>query len=287
MIGFLLPAAIFIMSTISACASQPQGAILIYQVDPKSVADGETVDREKLIKSVERRLNSGSDKLALVRTLDDGRIEVALARKDEADKQLVELLLAQTDSLEFRILANNRNNKTVIEQAIANPSKDRISNDNGDLLAWWVPVKSSEEGSFTHYPEVARRTKKNEGREIMEILVVKDIYDVTGAFITQAEPGTDRRGKPNVQFKFNDAGSKLFGILTGSHLPDKKTGFSYKLGIILNGKLYSAPSIQSTITDGGEITGSFTKQEVREFAKGLSGGTLPVRLRLLEIKEPT
>ena len=286
-IGFLLPAVIFFMLAFSACAPRPQGAILIYEVDPKSVADGETVDREELAKAVERRLNSGSEKLARVQTLDDGRIEVVLLRRNEADRQQVERLLARTDTtLEFRILANRRDDKPVIERALADPSKDRIHDSNGALLAWWVPVETGEEQNFTNDPKIAQRMEKNEGREVMEIMVVKDPYDVTGAYITRAEPGTDSRGKPNVHFTFNNDGGKRFGNLTSSHLPDEKTDFYYRLGIILNGELYSAPRINAVIFDRGEISGSFTKEEVQELAKVLNGGTLPVRLRLVETKSP-
>ena len=58
-----------------------------------------------------------------------------------------------------------------------------------------------------------------------------------------------------MNFTFNSTGGQLFGELTGNHLPDKLTDFTYKLGIVLDGELYSAPSIQSTIFDHGEITG--------------------------------
>ena len=284
--GFLLPAVIFFTLAISACASKPQGERLIYEVVSESVVDGETVDREELTKAVERRLNSGSEKLARVQTLGDGRIEVVLLRRSEADRQQVERLLAHTGTLEFRILANRRDDKSVIERALADPSKDRIFDSNGELLAWWVPVKTSEEQNYANYPEIARRMGKNEGQDVMKILVVKDPYDVTGAYITRAESGTDSRGIPNVCFTFNSSGGKLFGNLTGSHLPDEKTDFYYKLGIILNGELYSAPRINSVISDSGEISGSFTKEEVQELAKVLNGGTLPVRLRLVETKSP-
>ena len=95
--------------------------------------------------------------------------------------------------------------------------------------------------------EIARRTRKVGEREITEILVVNDIYNVTGGYLTQADAGTDQQGQPCVNFTFNTAGGQLFGELTGNHLPDKLTDFTYKLGIILDGELYSAPSIQSTI----------------------------------------
>ena len=70
--------------------------------------------------------------------------------------------------------------------------------------------------------------------------------------------------------------------MTSSHLPDIASGFTYKLGIVLDGQLYSAPSIQSTITNRGEITGSFTRQEVQDLVNVLNAGSLPAALS----KEP-
>jgi SecD/SecF fusion protein len=67
--------------------------------------------------------------------------------------------------------------------------------------------------------------------------------------------------------------------LTGSHLPDEKGDFSYALGIILDGKLYSATRIMSTIRDRGEITGSFTHEQVDDLVRVLNAGSLPVKIR--------
>ena len=74
----------------------------------------------------------------------------------------------------------------------------------------------------------------------------------------------------------------MFGELTGNHLPDKLTDFTYKLGIVLDGELYSAPGIQSTIFDHGEITGEFTKEQVQDLVNVLNAGSLPAALT----KEP-
>ena len=52
--------------------------------------------------------------------------------------------------------------------------------------------------------------------------------------------------------------------------------------MILDNELYSAPSIQSTIYDSGEITGSFTPQEVQDLVNVLDAGRLPAALT----KEP-
>ncbi len=85
-----------------------------------------------------------------------------------------------------------------------------------------------------------------------------------------------------MSFTFNDAGGELLGKLTGDHLPNDSTDFSYRLGILVHGELISAPMIRSKIGNQGEITGSFTEIEVSDLAAVLNAGSLPVRLRLVE-----
>jgi SecD/SecF fusion protein len=111
--------------------------------------------------------------------------------------------------------------------------------------------------------------------------VVADPYNVTGKHLTQAMAAADNEGRPYLEFTFDDAGGQLFAKLTAEHLPDKKFGSPYHLGIILDGQLQSAPSIQSVISDRGEITGVFTKQDVSDMADTLNAGSLPMRLRLV------
>jgi SecD/SecF fusion protein len=260
------------------------GVILVYEVDPTTKKPGEIVDMDKLVAAVTRRVNPGGQKEVTIRTYGVEQIEIAIPEVEEAEVQRIERIISRAGNLEFRILANNRNDKELIERALAEPNKMQIFDASGNLLAWWVPVKEGEEQHFAGYPEIARRTRKIKGgtRQVMEILVENDIYSVTGGYLTQASPGTDQKGQPCVHFNFNATGGQLFGELTGNHLPDKLTDFTYKLGIILDGDLYSAPSIQSTIFDHGEITGSFTKEQVQELVNVLNAGSLPAALT----KEP-
>ena len=75
-------------------------------------------DWDKLLKAIDRRLNSGAE-LARVRKLDNGRIEVALFRQKDGDKQRAERLLARTGRLEFRILATRHDDAALMNRAIA------------------------------------------------------------------------------------------------------------------------------------------------------------------------
>jgi SecD/SecF fusion protein len=279
---FALAAAAFVALPWSACAPQPKGPVLIYEVDSKGAADGAAPDMERAARAVLARVSLGGN-LAQVAAEGDRRIRVSLIRNDVGDMKRVEQLLARTGALEFRVLANQRDDEELIRRALADSSQGQVLDSKGKLLAWWVPGKAGTEQTLAHYNDIARRTRKHGQRETMEILVVKDNYDLTGAYLTHAGAGTDRQGRPCIYITFNKLGGELFAELTGQHLPDRTTGFTYKLGIILNGEITSAPGIQGVTGDRAEITGSFTRQEVADLANVLNAGTIP-RLRLVEKK---
>ena len=255
------------------------GVILVYEVDQSQKTKDQTVDMDKLIAAVARRVNPGGQKEVTIRKYGVEQVEVIVPEVDDAEVQRIERIISTTGSLEFRILANTRDNKDIIQLAQADPSKREVRDSKQNLLAWWVPVKEGQEHSFGS--DAIARKRKVAGREITEILVVKDTYDVTGGYLTRAAVG-EEKGQPCVNFAFNSAGSGLFGQLTGDHLPDESTNFYYHLGIILDNELYSAPIIKSRIYDRGEISGNFTQKEVKELVDVLNAGSLPAALT----KEP-
>lgn len=266
------------------------GARLVYDVRPISeeVSGGARTDTfgpdqmDRLIAAISRRLNPRGVLEVSICAAGPRQIDIICPSVHSAEIERFERVLGRNGALEFRILANRRDHEAIIELALDEPSKTQILDSSGNRLAWWVPVKEGEERIFTAYDDIGRRTRKVADREVTEILVVKDMYNVTGEYLTRAEPGTDHQGRPCVNFVFNSTGGQLFGKLTGSHLPDRLTEFTYKLGIILDGELYSAPAIQSTIYDRGEITGSFSQCEVQELVSLLNAGSLPATLN----KEP-
>lgn len=262
-----------------------QCKILIYHADAASLPDGlSDSDMDEVLKTVQRRLNTGKELLARVRKLDDRQIEIVLLEENELDRQLVERLLARQGTLEFRILANKHKHKAIIEQAEKEPDKSELLDASGKKIAWWVAVKAGEESSFDNLLnlDIARRTTKQHGREVMEILVVADPCNVTGAYLKTVEAQSDERGRPCIGFELSEAGGELFAKLTGDNLPDKAADARCRLGIILDGELHSAPSINSTIRNKGQITGSFKQEEARELARVLNSGALPVRIRLMK-----
>lgn len=263
--------------------SAPQTAALKEEAQMKDrrrrTATGQAVDvdMDKLIAAVSRRVNPGGVKEVTIRPFGAREIEIIIPEADEAEVARTEKIVSSAGNLEFRILANDRDHKSLIERAQASDA-DRLFDSEGNLLAWWVPVTAGQERSFQSYTEIATRTRTIRGKQRLEILVVKDPFDVTGAYLAQSRTDVDQTGRPCVNFIFNARGGQLFAQLTSRNLPDDVQNFSRKLGIILDNNLYSAPAIRSTISERGEITGDFTRQETEDLVNVLNAGSLPAAL---------
>jgi len=98
---------------------------------------------------------------------------------------------------------------------------------------------------------------------------------LTGSILSGADVQAGELGLPEVSFQLNRAGAKAFGVLTGSSI-------GRRLAIVLDGKVQSAPVIQSRITDSGRITGRFTREQAHDLAIVLRAGALPAPIVLEE-----
>lgn len=98
---------------------------------------------------------------------------------------------------------------------------------------------------------------------------------ITGRDLKSAHPSEGQFGQPVVQFNLSAQGAKLFGEATGANV-------GRGLAIVLDGRVVSAPRINSRITDSGIIEGSFTQQEVQDLVTTLRSGALPAGIVYLE-----
>jgi preprotein translocase subunit SecD len=268
------------------CKARQAQTVLVYAFDIPADREGRAgrdakPDIDKAVAAVDRRLNPGGswNKTAKVRRLSDTTLEVRLPATEPAAVARIDRLVMALGSLEFRVLANEHDDLGLIERSKAmKPDVTKLCSSTAKLEACWVPVNPGTNRQFD-YPEIARRTVAKDGKQVLQILVKIDRFNVTGAYLTRAAPDVDQRGRPDLTFQFNYAGGRKFGGLTSGNLPDEASGFTRKLGIILDGYLYSAPSIQSTIQDRGEITGSFTRSDVNDLAAVLNAGVLPAPLK--------
>ncbi|MBQ3696053.1 MAG: protein translocase subunit SecD [Alphaproteobacteria bacterium] len=107
-------------------------------------------------------------------------------------------------------------------------------------------------------------------------IVLKRSVVVGGESLEDSRGTYDENGRPAVSFSFKSAGAKKFGNATRDNV-------GRRLAIVLDGKVISAPTINSPITGGkGIITGNFTVQSANDLALLLRSGALPAPLLVVE-----
>lgn len=107
-------------------------------------------------------------------------------------------------------------------------------------------------------------------------LLLKKRVLMTGDTITDARVNYDRFNSPYVSLTFDRRGAKLFGKLTAKYV--KK-----RMAIILDGTVYSAPTIRERISGGrAQISGRFSLAEAKDLAIVLRAGALPAPVTIQE-----
>jgi preprotein translocase subunit SecD len=113
------------------------------------------------------------------------------------------------------------------------------------------------------------------GSDSDSVYVVQRISIVSGSEFRSADPGFDQAGRRNVRFTLtNDAGDKFYDYTS------KNVGQS--MAVIMGGRVKEVARIDGAIRDSGEITGSFSPDEVLILSKLLRTGALPASLNYLE-----
>jgi SecD/SecF fusion protein len=243
---------------------------LEYDVAGRSAA----VDMDKLVAAVSRRVNPGGQKEVTVRRYGLDQLEVIVPEVDQSEVNLIKRVVSSAGVLEFRITANPEDprHKQVIELAGRSPGTTVI--EGGRQVGRWVQLDTAKIDPAQDGGLVTRTMP--DGR--VEVLVVLDRFNVTGGYLTRASSSYDNELQPCVNFSFNSSGAALFGTLTGQNLPDPANRLKSRLGILLDDTLLSAPTIQSTISGDGQITGSFKQSDVDFLVGVLNAGSLPAAL---------
>src|SRR5262252_9568281 len=105
--------------------------------------------------------------------------------------------------------------------------------------------------------------------------LVKKVAAVSGTDLRNARASVDENNQPAVSFTLSNEGGRKFGKVTGENV-------GRQLAIILDGRVQSAPRIESRIQNEGRITGSFTPDEVQNLSLILRSGALPATMTYLQ-----
>jgi SecD/SecF fusion protein len=297
------------------------GVNLIYQLKPEENKE-DTPPIDALIQALSRRINPGGTREMVIRPYGSRQIEIIIPDATDPEILQIKRRITQAGLLQFRIVANRNDHQIHIELAKAQKRADNIYDDpllpagERKLLARWVRVARADEPDVNGHRaikynasgNIIRRADNKEpvnvgspgpkdeiafdkfllraGIDDVEILMaVDDGEDILGDDLGVVRAGVDQNGAPTVDFSLRGTGIPRFKRLTSKNRPDDRQGVTRQLGIVLDNDLLSAPTIRSVISERGQITGNFTREEINFLVGILRAGRLPATLDHTPISE--
>ncbi|MFO0822670.1 MAG: protein translocase subunit SecD [Gemmataceae bacterium] len=112
-----------------------------------------------------------------------------------------------------------------------------------------------------------------------------DSVRVGGEVNLTAAVDQDKSFNPCVTFNFNSAGAQIFGKITRRNKPSANN--ERLLAVLLDDRVVSAATIQSEITNSGQITGKFDRTTVERQVYILRSGALSAEVREKPVSENT
>jgi len=180
-----------------------------------------------------------------IRKLQNNRIQVQLPGIEDAERAVD--LIQKTAHLQFQIVDEEAD----LQKAVQGQTPP------GSELAYLQ--RRQADGSYAKEP-----------------IVLKERVLMTGEYLTDASVSFDQYNQPYVALSFNKRGSRIFERVTEEHVHKR-------LAIVLDDKVYSAPTIQEKISGGrATITGNFSVEEAHDLAIVLRAGSLPAPVEVLQ-----
>ena len=219
------------------------GLDLVYQVDLDSIQDGDSI-ADAVNRSVEI-IRNRIDVFGIAEPSIKAQEgnRIRVQLPGVKDPERVKQLIQNTAMLQFHLVEDQAVNASELEPVMPD-EKLLMSKGGANQMPLWYKLKRKP--------------------------------DITGSDLKFAKVAFEEMGQPIVHIEFNGNGRMLFGKLTGENV-------GRQLAIVLDDKVYSAPTIQSRITGGSaQITGRFTLEEAQDLATVLKAGALPASLIALE-----
>ena len=119
------------------------------------------------------------------------------------------------------------------------------------------------------------------GENIFELVAIKSTSrdgkaPLDGGVVTDARVQYGNNGSPEVSMSMNAEGANTWARMT-------KDNIGRQIAIVLDGMVYSYPTVQSEIAGGSsQITGDFTVEESEDLANVLKSGKLPAPATIIQ-----
>ena len=125
------------------------------------------------------------------------------------------------------------------------------------------------------------KASKWAGENIFELVAIKATSrdgkaPLDGGVVTDARVQYGNNGSPEVSMSMNAEGANTWARMT-------KDNIGRQIAIVLDGMVYSYPTVQSEISGGSsQITGDFTLEESEDLANVLKSGKLPAPATIIQ-----
>ncbi len=212
---------------------------------------------EKAIEIIRARADGLGVAEPLIRPVGDNRIEVQLPGLTTRDNPDVTRELQRPALLEFRLVHRTLNPYGIAPEDVP-PGYEILTLERED-----------ESGAIVEVPHVVAR-----------------VPEMTGDSVQRAGVFSDEYGGYKVLIEFTSDGARRFADVTRRIAEEnRQSGQLGQLAIVLDGELYSAPTVRDPITGGSaEISGRFSQREAFELANVLNN-PLDVPLEIVEMYE--
>ncbi len=212
--------------------------------------------------------------------------EYAQNRRSLDDPADLKRLLRGSGVLNFRIVARPEDNvpdlqrlrRELIEQGPRGVRADGFKWLPIHDIASWYDTKQQFD-FLQSSPEMyfAQRGLIGEERDGVYYLLTFDspgmkMTEADGDWaVTDAFPSVDEMGRPSIAFRMDAKGASLLGALTGANL-------QRPMAVILDDRIYTAPTLIGRISSNGQIVGNFPQAEIDYIKRTLAAGSLQARL---------
>ena len=282
------------------------GTNMVFQVQPEEGKELTSEIMDKMVGAIGKRINPSGTSEITVRQVGADRLEVIVPGKDQQTVSEIKRQIVNLGSLDFFITVDERyDDATMIRDARALSSGTSklvrtLADDKKEVYAMWLPAYEkgdNKEPQFLTTPNTVKRQVEKvrvvEGRteryttEEYLVTVGREDMQVSGKYLKRAGSAiSSETGRQMVTFSFNAQGANRFSRLTAANQP-KPGRDNRHLAIVLNGQLYSAPSINAVISERGQIDGDFTNDEIQDLTDVLNAGALEVPINRKPLSEAT
>jgi preprotein translocase subunit SecD len=219
-----------------------------------------------LILPIQQRIHLGLDL--------QGGVRVLLQLKTTAD---IPKITPEIQGQVEQVVQNRVNGLGVSEPVITRVGDDRLLVELPAVKDPDDAVRTLRDVAVLEFkivpPEVAARAERDPKYAENGAYQASGPTVYPGDQLKGAQAGFDQGNRPLIDFQTKDP--RRFGEVTQANLHKL-------LGIFLDHHYLSAPEIQSTITDSGQISGNFTEDYVARVSNELNAGALPVPLEIIE-----